>query len=116
MDPGKHNETSTLTYMGTCTQHKSYQIQKSRTTQGKTRLKTPFMIKKFLWVCHSFVGMSHFHGYVKLSWVCHTFVGMSHFCEYVTILWVMSNMIWSIKLRIESRFNCVIAVQKKLSS
>ena len=91
MDPGKHNETSTLTYMGTCTQHKSYQIQKSRTTQGKTRLKTPFMIKKILRLCHSFVGMSHFHGYVKLSWVCHTFVAMSKFLRYVTRSWVYHN-------------------------
>ena len=99
MDPGKHNETSTLTYMGTCTQHNSYQIQKSRTTQGKTRLKTPYMswtaIQRFLWLyvivlcaCHTFMGMSHFRGYVTLLWVCHTFVGMSHFCGYVTLSWL----------------------------
>ena len=39
MDLSKHNETSTLTYKGTRTQHNSYQIQKSSVTQGKTRLK-----------------------------------------------------------------------------
>ena len=75
MDPGKHNETSTLTYMGTCTQHKSYQIQKSRTTQVKKRLNQEI-----------FMGMSQFCVYVTLSWVCQTFMGMSHLCGYVTFL------------------------------
>ena len=91
MDPGKHNETATLTYMGTCTQHKSYQIQKSRTTQGKTRLKMPLHVldrdpkimgmSQFCgYVRVTYVGMSRYCGYITLSWICHTFMDMSHFC------------------------------------